>query len=215
MPESVPAIGYCRVSTTEQGDSGLGLEAQRAAIHAEVTRRGWSFQTMYADVASGKSTKGRDDLGRALAVLAGGEAAVLVVAKLDRLSRSMLDFASIIARSRIEGWSLVALDIGVDTSTTNGKLLANIIMSLAEWERELIGDRTKSALAALRKRGVTLGRPRTVDEETATLIRVLRNNGAGYYSIAQTLNRESVPTGQGGVKWYASTVRAVHTRDLS
>ena len=73
------AIGYCRVSTDEQGESGLGLSDQKSTIQAEVVRRGWDFQAMYADVASGKSLKGRDDFGRALQVLADGEADVLVV----------------------------------------------------------------------------------------------------------------------------------------
>jgi len=206
------AIGYVRVSTDQQGESGAGLDAQRAKIHEEVERRGWSFLTMYVDVASGKSTKGRPDLEVALDILASGEADVLVVAKLDRLSRSMLDFAGIIAKSRAQDWSLVAIDLGVDTTTTNGKLIAHIVMALAEWERELIGDRTRDALKAVRARGTRLGRPPTVSSETTGMILALRGTGKGFGAIARTLNEQSIPTGQGGAKWHASTVRGIVQR---
>lgn len=206
------AIGYCRVSTDQQGESGLGLSAQKSAIHAEVQRRGWDFQTMYADVGSGKSTKGRTDLANALSVLTDGEADVLVVAKLDRLSRSLHDFAGLMTRAEAEGWAIVALDIGVDTSTINGELVANIIMALAQWERRIIGQRTKDALGAVRERGTRLGRPPTIPDETLTLIRLLHRNGRSLNRIARMLNEEDVPTGQGGRRWYPSTVRAALAR---
>lgn len=209
------AVGYCRVSTDEQGDSGLGLAGQETVIRAEVTRRGWEFVTMFTDVASGKSMKKRPDLARALDALTSGEADVLVVAKLDRLSRSVPDFASMLARASAEGWALNICDLGVDTTTPNGKMVAQIMMVLAEWEREMIGARTTAALAAAKEQGTRLGRPRSVGDDTAALIRVLRNGGRGYHSIARLLNEEAVPTGQGAAKWHASTVRAVHLRDVT
>ncbi len=206
------AIGYCRVSTDQQGESGAGLQAQKRAIHLEVERRGWAFQTMYADIASGKSLRRRSDLATALEVMADGEADLLVVAKLDRLSRSLLDFADLMARAQREGWGIVALDIGVDTSTINGELVASIIMALAQWERRIIGQRTKDALGVVKDRGVVLGRPVMMDPATVTLMRLLRSNGRSYGAIAKMLNNEGVPTAQGGAKWYASTVRAALMR---
>lgn len=206
------AIGYSRVSTDEQGDSGAGLEAQRAAIMSEAQRRGWGEIHVYTDVASGKSTKRRPELAAAMAELEQGRASVLVVAKLDRLSRSLLDFAAITAQAHREGWSVVALDIGVDTSTVNGELVANIIMALAQWERRIIGQRTKDALAAVRGRGTKLGRPTVVAREAVAIIRAMRGAGASYRQIAATLNSEGVPTAQGGREWYASTVRAIEQR---
>lgn len=205
------AIGYCRVSTDEQGESGLGLSDQRATVHAEVERRGWTFETMYADVASGKSLRGRDDFSRALHALAAGEADVLVVAKLDRLSRSVSDFAAILAQSQAEGWALNICDLGVDTTTPSGKMVAQIMMVLAEWEREMIGDRTRRALQAARANGTRLGRPSGVDAETMRLIRVLRAAGKSYAAIAQALSDEGVPTAQGG-QWHAATVRKLCAR---
>lgn len=92
-------IGYVRVSTEEQGVSGAGLQAQRAAIIAECERRGWTLVEIAEDVGSGKSLK-RPGIRMALDMLAAGDASALVVAKLDRLSRSMLDFAGSIGRAR-------------------------------------------------------------------------------------------------------------------
>ncbi len=204
-------IAYCRVSTDEQGDSGAGLEAQRAAIEAEASRRGWEPR-FYTDVASGKSTKRRPQLAAAIRELSEGRATVLVVAKLDRLSRSLLDFAAITAQAHREGWSVVALDIGVDTSTVNGELVANIIMALAQWERRIIGQRTKDALSAVKGRGTPLGRPTVVAREAVAIIRAMRSAGASYRTIADALNAEGVPTAQGGREWYASTVRAIEQR---
>lgn len=208
------AIGYCRVSTEEQGDSGLGLAAQKSTIYGEVQRRGWEFVTMYSDVASGKSMRGRADFGRALDVLRDGEADVLVVAKLDRLSRSVSDFAAILAQSHAEGWALDICDLGVDTTTPSGKMVAQIMMVLAEWEREMIGDRTKRALQQARAKGTRLGRPRGVDAQTLRLIRVLRGAGKSYAAIAAALEAEGVETSQGG-EWHAATVRKLYQREVT
>lgn len=204
-------IGYCRVSTEEQGDSRAGLEAQEAVIRSEVDRRGWDLLDIRSDVASGKSLRRRDELGRTLRDLREGNADALVVAKLDRLSRSVLDFAGIMETASDEGWSLAVIDLGVDTTTTNGKLIAHIMIALAQWERELIGDRTRAALTAVRARGTKLGRKSGVEEDTLRLIRVLRDSGKSWQAIADALAREGVPTGQGG-QWHAATVRRLHLR---
>jgi DNA invertase Pin-like site-specific DNA recombinase len=211
MGASVRAIGYLRVSTEEQGQSGLGIAAQRTTVHAEVDRRGWDLLWVYEDVASGKSMRRRTELGMALQRLEKGKADVLVVAKLDRLSRSVSDFAAILAKSQVEGWALDVCDLGVDTTTPSGKMVAQIMMVLAEWEREMIGDRTKNALAAARARGQKLGRPQGISDETVRLIRVMRGSGLSWGKIAAALEREGVKTGQGG-QWHATTVRKLHDR---
>lgn len=207
------AIGYCRVSTAEQGDSKAGLEAQEASIRGEVAHRGWTLIDVRQDVASGKSLRHRDELGRTLRDLRDHEADALVVAKLDRLSRSVLDFAGVMETATVEGWSLVVIDLAVDTTTTNGKLIAHIMIALAQWERELIGDRTRAALTAVRARGTKLGRPSGIDVETARLIRVLRRKGTSWQGIADALTAESVPTAQGG-HWHGATVRKIHDRSV-
>lgn len=203
------AIGYTRVSTDEQGQSGLGLEAQVQTIRTEAERKGWSLDHIYSDVASGKSLRRRPDFGDALRELESGRAEVLIVAKLDRLSRSVSDFAAILAQTQVEGWALNICDLGVDTTTPSGKMVAQIMMVLAEWEREMIGDRTKAALRAAKARGTKLGRPVNVDDETVRLIKILRTDGRSYRKIASLLNGQGTPTAQGGREWYASTVRAM------
>lgn len=205
------AIGYCRVSTEEQGDSKAGLEAQEATIRAEVEHRGWELVDIRTDVASGKSLRKRDALGMTLRDLAAGHADVLVVAKLDRLSRSVMDFAGIMETAKDEGWSIRVLDLDVDMTTSMGELVANIMISLAQWERRVIGERTKAALVAVKARGTHVGRKSNVDDDTLRLIRILRDGGKSYASIAVALDGEGIPTSQGGT-WQAATVRKLYLR---
>ena len=94
----------------------------------------------------------RPGIREALRLLAAGDADALVVAKLDRLSRSLLDFSGLVEQSRRERWQLVALDLGVDTSTPSGEMLANVLASFAQFERRLIGQRTAEALRASKRR---------------------------------------------------------------
>src|SRR5207248_10698803 len=94
-------VGYVRVSTAEQADSGLGLEAQRAAIENECHRRSSNLLEIFEDAgASGKSMERRSGLRKALRAVRGPEAEALVVAKLDRLSRSLLDFSQVMVDAR-------------------------------------------------------------------------------------------------------------------
>jgi len=205
------AVGYIRVSTDAQGERGYGLDAQRELIAAEAARRGWTLEHVYVDVASGKSTRRRPEYAEMLHGFSLGNADVLIVAKLDRLSRSLVDFAQLMATAQAEKWSVNALDIGIDTSSINGELIAHIIMALAQWERRIIGQRTSSALAQVRARGTKLGRPRGVSDETLRLIRILRESGKSYASIAASLEREGIATAQGG-KWQAATIRKLSMR---
>lgn len=202
-------LGYLRVSTTEQADSGAGLSAQRSAITSEVERRGWDLLAMHEDTGSGKAIAGREGLESALALLDGGKADVLVVAKLDRLSRSLLDFALLMERSRKKGWALVALDLGVDTTTPAGEMMASLMATFAQYERRIIGQRTREALAAKKAAGVILGRRRSLSDEVVARITSERSEGATYQAIADRLNTEQVPTAHGGAAWYANTVRQV------
>ena len=203
-------VGYIRVSTDEQSDSGLGLEAQRSAIATECKSRGWNLLEVYEDAAaSGKSLRGRPALESALKAVQSGQAGALVVAKLDRLSRSLLDFAALMEQARRQGWALIALDLGVDTTTPAGEMMANVMATFAQFERRLIGQRTKDALAVKRRKGVRLGRPRQLPDALVERIVAQHGEGLSLAAIAGGLNREQVPTAQGGERWYPSTIRAV------
>jgi DNA invertase Pin-like site-specific DNA recombinase len=209
--EGFRVVGYTRVSTSEQAVNGAGLDAQRAAIEATAAQRGWRVCWIEDRGYSAKNLA-RPGIRQALAMLAGREADALVVAKLDRLSRSLLDFAGLMHRSQGEGWKLVALDLGVDTSTPSGEMLANVLASFAQFERRLIGQRTKEALAVRKAAGVRLGRPPVLSETVRRRIARARRRGLSYTAIAEALNRARVPTAHGGARWHPSTVRAVEHR---
>jgi len=205
----VRTIGYVRVSTEEQGASGAGLGAQRGAVERAVAaREGWELVGIEEDVASGRTVRGRDGLARALRAVESGEADALAVAKLDRLSRSLFDFADLMERSRRKGWALVALDLGVDTSTPQGEMMAAVLATFAQFERRLIGQRTREALAVKRAQGVHTGRRSTLDPAVREWIRRMAETGTSLAAIARSLNAEGIPTGQGGRCWRSSSVGA-------
>ena len=203
-------IGYVRVSTEEQGLSGAGLQAQRAAIIAECKRRGWTLIRIAEDVGSGKDLK-RPGIRAALDALAAGEASALVVAKLDRLSRSMLDFARIMATAHKQSWALVALDVQVDTTTPSGEAMAHMLATFSQFERRLISERTKQALAQKRAAGVRLGAAPEIDPAVGERIRTERAAGRTLREIADRLTTDGVPTARGG-RWHASTIQRVLAR---
>jgi DNA invertase Pin-like site-specific DNA recombinase len=208
-PSPVLAVGYIRVSTTDQVDSGGGLAAQRQAIRSEVQRRGWSLLTLCTDEAvSGKSLVGRLALAEALSLVESGQAQVLVVSRLDRLSRSLLDFATLMGQASKQGWNLVALDLGIDLSTPAGEFLASVMAGAAQWERRIIGQRTRDALAAKKAAGVRLGRPQLITDEVLVRMAEMRQTGMTFRAIADRLSEEGIPTAQGGLRWYPATVRA-------
>lgn len=201
-------IGYLRVSTREQADSGLGLDAQRTAITVEAARRGWTVRWIEDRGESGKSLK-RAGLQEALTGLKQGRAEALVVAKLDRLSRSVQDFAGLLATARRQKWGVVALDLGVDTTTPSGRLVAHVLAAVAEWERDVIAQRTRDALAERRAAGVKLGRERVVDRTVVARIMLDAAGGFRPSAIARRLDADGVGTPAGGRQWYGSTVRRI------
>lgn len=212
-PTGDPAqvVAYVRCSTEEQVVSGLGLEAQEATIQAAVAARAATVIAVYADPGMSGSVPpdARPGLTAALEAVSSGAAGTLMVAKLDRLTRSLLDFALLMERSRAERWGLVTLDLGVDTSTPQGELMANVFATFAQFERRLIGQRTKDALAVKRSQGLRLGRPVSLPDEVRRRIVTQRRRGRTLAAIADGLTKAGVPTAQGGRRWYPSTVQAV------
>lgn len=201
-------LGYLRVSTEEQARSGLGIEAQRERITTEAQHRGWDVEWIVDDGFTA-ATLNRPGITRALTALRNHESGTLVVSKLDRLSRSLLDFAGLMERAQREKWNLVCLDLGIDLSTPQGQLMANVMASFAAYERELIRQRTRDALQALRARGKRLGRPKLVLPGTAEQVRVWRAAGCTLASIAEALDAQGTPCAQGGQRWRPSTVASV------
>lgn len=207
----VNVVGYARVSTAEQGESGLGLEAQRHLIEADIARRGWNLVEVVADEGVSGSVKpeARPGFGRVIDMLRGGDVAGVVVAKLDRMSRSLAHQTELVDLANRRNWTIVALDVDLDTSTATGRLVANLMGSVNQHFRDVIAERTREALAAKRARGDRLGRPVVLAGTTRTRIAAARADGLSFQAIADELNLDEVPTAHGGLRWHASTVRKV------
>lgn len=203
-------ITYRRVSTTEQVDSGLGLDAQARAIASALAVRGWTEAKSLTDegVSGSIAPTSRPALANALAILAAGEADALVVARLDRATRSVADLCQLLELADHQGWDFIALDLGIDTSTPMGRAMAQMASVFSELERKMIGQRTSDAMQALKAGGRRLGRPVEQSDAVRARIADARAAGQSMHAIAKALNAEVVPTARGG-KWYASTVSRV------
>lgn len=208
-------IGYARVSTEDQGENGGGLAGERHAIEREADRHGWVVIDVADEVQSGKSLLCRPVLERVISRIERGDADALVVSKLDRLSRSVMDFGALVERAQRKGWAIVVIDPAIDMTTANGRFFANVLVSMAQWEREMIGQRTREGLAAKKATGTLkgpLGRQSKLPSEVVRRIRREFELGGSLRGIATRLNEDHVPTGQGGKQWHASTVKAVLAR---
>ena len=202
--EALRVCGYCRVSTGMQVESGAGMAAQRAAIRREVDHRGWNLVQLFEDAgASGRSVHGRPGLQAALAALDSEEADLLVVAKVDRLSRSVSDFSRLLERYPKR---LHVLDLGIDLASPYGEMVATVVSAMARLEARLVSERTSAALAARRAEGVILGRPRAMSAETIQRIRELRDTGLTLAAIADRLTIENVSTPTGRGRWHPAGI---------
>jgi DNA invertase Pin-like site-specific DNA recombinase len=202
------ALAYVRVSTEEQASEGASLDAQRAALTAEVARRGWDIELVADEGYSAKDLK-RPGLAAALERLDAGQADALLAVRLDRVSRSVADFAGLLTRARRRSWRVVLLSPNLDTEDASGKFTAHVLAAAAEYERDLISARTREGMAQRRAEGVHVGRPRVLSKEL--IARIIRERAAGstLKSIAQRLTAEGVATARGGPTWSTSTVQGI------
>lgn len=210
---------YKRVSTEEQGRSGLGLEAQDRDIELYLSTYSevpYEVIGTFTDVLSG-ANDGRPELEKAIA-LARSTGAELLVAKLDRLSRKVSFIASLMDDKK--------LALRVASMPHADKFQLHIYAALAEQERDFISTRTKAALAAAKARGVKLGglRPNTERRNEALragaldrakrvekFVRPLHAEGKSLRDIAELMNAAGIPTARGG-NWQASQVKRVLDR---
>ena len=210
------AVPYYRVSTTRQGESGLGLDAQRETVRRYVNGNGMETIGEFTEVESGK-VNDRPELTKALNLCRkiGG---VLVVSKLDRLSRNAL-FLLQLQQSNVE---FICCDCpNVDRFTVG------ILALVAQRERELISERTKVALQAAKARGVRLG-TRSPDQQVKLMVEGVRREKTNFLNrvrpiideirssgvstlqgIADCLTRRGIPTRYGNTTWFPSTVKTV------
>jgi DNA invertase Pin-like site-specific DNA recombinase len=214
-----PAICYIRVSTSKQGQSGLGLEAQQAAVDAFCTQHGFEIAGRYSEVETGKGHDALDRRPQLAAALAHARKlkAPVIVAKLDRLGRDV----HFISGLMVERVPFIVTELGVDTDP----FMLHIYAALAQKERALISARTKAALKAAKARGVKLGSP--VARETVAIamahrwgdtsvnralaIKAIEEiRAAGIVSargIARELSARKVPTPTGSTTWAPAQVQ--------
>ena len=209
------AIGYLRVSTGRQAESGLGIEAQTTTIETWADYKHLTLDWIQDEAVSGNTAPHRrPGLSRALDRLEdpADPAQVLITAKLDRLGRDTRDILNLAERARTNNWRLVLLDIDIDSSTPAGGLMLTVMAAIAEFERRIISERTRRALAQLKAQGKTLGRPDGTPPEATARILELRAEGITYQGIADRLNSEGIPTSTGTGKWQPTTTRRVALR---
>jgi DNA invertase Pin-like site-specific DNA recombinase len=201
-------IGYRRVSTAEQAASGHGLDAQRAAIAEHAERKGWTVEWIEDEGATGGNIN--PGLRHALDLLRTRQADALVVTKMDRLARSVLNAANIMQAATEQGWSLIVLDLGMDLSTPSGKAMYNMLATFAELEKDMISTRTRDGLAAARAKGKTLGRPSGIPTDVRRRIVLAREAGESFSSIASRLSADGILTPTGKPTWSESVVRRAY-----
>lgn len=224
-------VGYIRVSTEEQAREGVSLAAQRERLQAYAVALDLELVAIHEDAGLSAKSLERPGLRAALETLDAGRADGLVVFKLDRLTRDLGDWSSLLRRYFVDRCALLSVSESMDTRSAAGRLQLNILMTVAAWEREIIGERTAEALRHLRAQGVRVGRVglgerRTGDvdadgrqvvaedpEGRATVARIssLRAAGASMRDICAALEQEGRKTQRGG-RWQPGTVAKVLRR---
>lgn len=196
-------VGYVRVAPREPEAQRPDLGRQLELIRAAAAARDWDLVETHSDRRSGRTAR-RPGLRAAITDCESGRADALVVAKLDRLTYSLSDLAQM-ARSAVEGgYSLVALEEGVDFAEEPGQLLAEVLATAAAWVPLGLGGQARRARAARRS-----GRPSSTPPELAARIRGMRESGLTLQAICDVLNGEGVPTPRGGAEWRPTSLRAV------
>jgi DNA invertase Pin-like site-specific DNA recombinase len=217
-------VGYIRVSTARQGRSGLGIEAQRAALARFAAETGQEVVREFVEVETGKGSDALDrrpQLTAALAEARKRKGCSVVVSKLDRLSRDVHFISGLMAHKV----PFIVTELGADADP----FMLHLYAALAEKERAWISSRTKSALAAAKARGVNLGGPKLpeareaaqatikahADQHAANVLPIIREaqkaGATSLLAIAEVLNARGIPTARGG-RWYASSVKNVLAR---
>src|SRR3954469_10411986 len=146
MLSTMRAIGYVRVSTDKQADHGVSLEAQEAKIRAMATVQGAEIIELIVDGGESAKDLKRPGMERLLALVDEREVQTVIIAKLDRLTRSVKDLADLLERFQKRGVSLVSVAESLDTGSAAGRLVINIMTAVSQWEREAIGERTRDAM---------------------------------------------------------------------
>src|SRR6516165_1586157 len=224
------ALGYIRVSSEEQADSGLGLEARRQRIAAYCNMKGLHLAEVYEDPGiSGAKPLASRPAGSELPAAAHKGNTLVIVSKLDRLFRSVADAANVIADFDKKGIQLVSIAESFDMSSPYGRAMAQMASVFAELERAMIQERTRAAMNVKRSRGErisghapygsdfgTAGRLVSNDREQSIISRMrqLRSDGMSFRGIASRLDREGIRPKR-GKQWIHTTVKSILMRNAA
>lgn len=215
-------IGYVRVSTEEQAADGVSLAAQREKLEGYAQLYDLELVATVEDAGQSGKTLGRPGLQAALDMIWAGKADGLLIAKLDRLSRSVVDWNVLIDQYFGEkaGKQLFSVADSIDTRTAAGRLVLNVLMCVAQWERETIGERTRDALQHKIRKGERCGRvrfgydlgpdgrslvPNQAEQEAIGIVRQLREEGQTLRQICEGLSQRGIRAKEGGT-WRPQTV---------
>jgi len=215
------AIGYVRVSTEEQAKSGLGLEAQIAKIKAYAELFEIELTEIIADEGISGKTLERDGLQKAIKMLKEKRVEGMVIAKLDRLTRNVADLGTLVS-TVFDKAELYSVSEQINTKNAAGRLVLNVLVSVAQWERETICERTKDALQAKKARNEKTGGnvPFGYEEVNGKLIRSeeeqaiineikkLKESGLSLRKIAEDLNGRGIAT-KNGKTWTATQIQRI------
>lgn len=206
------AIGYVRVSTDKQADFGVSLEAQTAKVRAMAVVQGADLGDVIVDAGESAKSLHRPGMVRLLALVEAGAIDTVIIAKLDRLTRSVADLAELLKRFERRGVSLVSVADSLGTRSAAGRLVLNIMVSVSQWEREAIGERTRDAMRHKRANGERVGtvpfgyRPAAglarieadpAEQGILSRIQELRASGRTTREIAAALNDSGLTTRRG------------------
>lgn len=214
-------IGYVRVSTLEQREEGISLEAQQHKINAYCTVKDWLLTEVIIDDGISAKNLNRPGIEILISKVYAKEIKTVVVCKLDRLTRSVADLNKLLELFNKYDVALVSLAESLDATTATGRLMMNLLASVSQWEREIIGERTKEAISFLKEQEKIYSRPvfgyienngvmekDLEDEKTLKLIKELKKQGCSYRKIAGELNYREVKTKRSG-RWHANTIRRI------
>ena len=208
-------VGYVRVSTEGQAQDGVSVAMQQAKIDAYAVVKDWTVTEVICDEGVSAKNTNRPGLQRLLALVDARQVEAVIVYKLDRLTRSVTDLDQLIKRFERKGVALVSLQESLDATTATGRLMMNLLASVSQWEREVIGERTRDAMHHLKAQGQVYSRPvfgeRPDDAAILGRIQQARAQGQSYRIIAAALEAAGVPTVRGG-RWRGHTVRQIWRR---
>ena len=217
------AIGYVRVSTDQQADRGVSLQAQTERVRAMAIVQGAELLDVIVDGGESAKTMKRAGMQRVLGLVEAGAVQAVIIAKLDRLTRSVKDLCALLELFEKRNVALISVAESLDTGSAAGRLVITIMGAVSQWEREAIGERTREALRHKSSKGERVGNipygsrlaadgrhveANPAEQAVLAEIRRLRSHGHSMRRVAKALNQDGYRTRR-GTEWRLESVARV------